>query len=276
MAKNLLEQFISMFGDKLPGSYEEQEYPTYTRHSSGMTGVERYLARQTAAEQAAPALREGATGVEKYLARKALAEQEKALAEPGAPAKTGPATSVERYLAQQAAAEKATTAARQPATRVEAYLAKQANTTTQPMSKVEKYVAELASSEQGASVKKEPATGVEKYLAEQEPKDKEEAESDETATHVAKYLADHGLSAEQAPAVVEDVVEQPAPAADNAPLASETATQCQAMTGKGTQCTRAVNLTRISRSIDGRDYRFTVCSQHDSQSFKPHPAFTDN
>jgi len=272
MAKNLFEQFISMFGDKLPGSHEETEYPTYSRHSSGMTGVERYVARQTAAEQAAPALREGATGVEKYLATKALAEQETAV-------KKGPATSVDKYLAQQAAAGKATTAARQPATRVEAYLAKQANTTAQPPAKVEKYLAEQAAAGQDSSVKKESATGVEKYLAEQQPAGKDEGKSDETATRVAQYLADHGLSSAKAA----EVVEQPEPAENNSsqpsgtsePL-SETATQCQAVTGKGTQCTRVVNLTRVSRTIDGRDCQFTVCRQHAAQNFKPYSAFIEN
>lgn len=256
MAKNLFEQFISMFGDKLPGLHEEKEYPTYSRHSSGMTGVERYLARQTATEQAAPALREGATGVEKYLARKALAEQE-------AVVKKGPATSVDKYLARQAAAEKATTAARQPATRVEAYSTKQSDAGTQPMTKVEKYSAEQA------TVPKEAATGVEKYLAGQESAGKDETKSDATATRVAKYLADHGPSSAKDAAVVEEVVEQPEPAEDNTP-------QCQAVTGKRTQCTRTINLTRISRTIDGQDYQFTVCSQHDAQNFKPYSAFIEN
>lgn len=276
MAKNLFEQFISMFGDKLPGLHEEKEYPTYSRHSSGMTGVERYLARQTEAEQATPVLREGATSVEKYLAKKALAEQEAA-------AKKGPATSVDKYLAQQEAAEKETTAARQPATRVEAYLAKQADTTAQPTTKVEKYLAEQAATEQESAVKKEPATGVEKYLAGQESAGTEKTGTDETATRVAKYLADHGASSAKDAAVVEEVVEQPEPAEDNAPQASgisepssETATQCQAVTGKGTQCTRTVNLTQINRTIDGRDYQFTVCSQHDTQNFKPYSAFIEN
>jgi hypothetical protein len=271
MAKNLFEQFISMFGDKLPGVHEEKEYPTYSRHSSGMTGVERYLARQTAAEQAAPALRTGATGVEKYLAKKALAEQEAA-------AQKGPTTSVDKYLAQQAAAEKQTTAARQPATRVEAYLAKQSGASAQPKTKVEKYLAEQAAAEQESAAKKEPATGVEKYLA-----DQESAESDETATRVAKYLADHASSSPKGTAAIEEVVQQPEPVEGNTPHApeisapsSEATTQCQAVTGKGTQCTRTVNLTQIGRTIDGQDYQFTVCSQHDTQNFKPYSAFIEN
>ena len=257
MAKNLFEQFISMFGDKLPGMKEETEYPTYSKHPSGMSGVERYLAKQATAEQAVPSLREGATGVEKYLAKKVLAEQEAA-------AKKGPATRVDKYLAQQAATEKETTAARQPSSRVEAYLAKQANTTAQPTTKVEKYLAAQAA-------------------AEQESASDEKTGTDETATRVAKYLADHGSSSAKGAAVAEEVVQQPEPVEDNTPQASEisepsseTATQCQAVTGKGTQCTRNVNLTQISRTIDGRDYQFTVCSQHNTQNFKPYSAFIGN
>ena len=51
---------------------------------------------------------------------------------------------------------------------------------------------------------------------------------------------------------------------------SENATQCQASTAKGSQCNRTANLTQINRTINKQKYRFSVCNQHNNQSFKPY------
>ena len=53
---------------------------------------------------------------------------------------------------------------------------------------------------------------------------------------------------------------------------SDNTTQCQASTAKGTRCTRDNNLQLKRHVVNKRNCQFTVCKQHDSKSFKPHPS----
>jgi hypothetical protein len=196
MATSLFERFLSMFGDKLPIPKGEKVYPVFTKHPSGLTGVERYLARMAPAEQHKEKEPRGATSVDRYLARKAMAEQQ-------APAPSS-AESVAAYQTTQG-------------------------------------------------------------------EQRRPAQPDATGTRVAKYLAEHASKAAAA--------EKPGTATGSlpgtpkgAPPEADTATRCQAATAKGTQCTRTVNLTQVNRTIDGKEYQFTVCSQHASGNFNPYPA----
>ena len=54
---------------------------------------------------------------------------------------------------------------------------------------------------------------------------------------------------------------------------TEGATQCQAATLKRTQCSRKTSLETIERTINKQQYKFTVCSQHNIDSFKPFGEF---
>jgi len=52
---------------------------------------------------------------------------------------------------------------------------------------------------------------------------------------------------------------------------SDDASQCQASTAKGTQCSRKANLTTIQRTINKQKCQFAVCNQHKNPEFKPYP-----
>ena len=54
---------------------------------------------------------------------------------------------------------------------------------------------------------------------------------------------------------------------------TEGATQCQAATLKRKQCSRKTSLETIERTINNHHYKFTVCSQHNIDSFTPFGKF---
>lgn len=49
--------------------------------------------------------------------------------------------------------------------------------------------------------------------------------------------------------------------------------RCQGGTAKGDQCKRTSNLKTIQRTINGKKYRLSACSQHNNDSFKPYNGF---
>lgn len=295
MAKNFLEQILSLAGLKLPdakGHYAPSVYRDEPKKEegagSGLSGVERYLQKKIASSM--PATTE-LTGVEKYLAEKQkIAEAEAAvLAKKNEEAEM---TRVEKYLAKKQQEDK-------DMAKVEAVV-------LADMTGVAKYLARLQTGRKTAQIKTEPAKKA----------------SAESLTGVDKYLAKHKESAPvvQQPKVIEQVAEESKPApkakaqeakADVAVEASiqakkvtakaqgsettgeekssakekpasklidlaENATQCQAATVKGTQCRRTTNLEVIHKTIHKQKYKFAVCSQHNNNQFTPFSELVEN
>ena len=122
---NLLEKLIALVSNTSYESKAHHTTPVYTKDSSGLTGVAKYLEKQERAlkEKALAS----ATGVEKYLQKQAIAAAAKE--KPAAAPATAAATGVEKYLEKQAKtgkAKPAVAAAPAPAaaTGVEKYLGK--------------------------------------------------------------------------------------------------------------------------------------------------------
>ncbi|MGR8980228.1 MAG: hypothetical protein ACU84H_09075 [Gammaproteobacteria bacterium] len=215
MAKNIIEQFLDYATSKLAGPIYPENI--YREEASGLTGVEKYLARQEAAAmpQEAASLSGAATGVEKYLARQAAlaGEQIQAAAAPAESAE--PLTGVAKYLAGQGGAPvqaQAAVAAEEPKgplSGVAKYLAGQGKVPVQaqaavaaeepkgPLSSVAKYLArqgkapEQAQAAAAAEEPKAPLSGVAKYLAGQgrSAGTAASAQPESPLTRVAKYLA---------------------------------------------------------------------------------------
>ncbi len=265
MAKNLFEQFIDLVSYKWPEPAAQDVSRTATEATGGLTGVAKYLAKQGGQET--PEL----TGVEKYLARQTLTETVKP-----------EATGVERYLARQALS---VAEAAKPLTGVEKYLAKQATSgkPAKKLSRVEKYLAKQSVTEK-ISVK---ATGVAKYLGKQGSAEKKTNIESELAQTVSPEVETEALIAGKADKPKAETHKKTATPTQEAKAAqaekqkpakpailnlAKDATQCQASTAKGTQCSRTVNLTLLQRTIDKQKYQFAVCSQHNTSSFKPYAA----
>lgn len=116
MAKNLLDQILSISGLKGPESNVHKESQ---EDSSGLSGVEKYLRKRDEAEQKAE---EELTGVAKYLAQRAKEEE-------SATVEVAKATGVEKYLARKSSvAKEEITAPAKPASAVDKYLARQSVT----------------------------------------------------------------------------------------------------------------------------------------------------
>lgn len=256
---NLLEKLIALVSNTGYESKAHHTTPVYTKDSSGLTGVEKYLEKQERAlkEKALAS----ATGVEKYLQKQAMAAAAKE--KPAAPA--AGTTGVEKYLEKQAKAAKAKPAvAAAPAP------------TSAAATGVEKYLGKKSEAPKAAPAKKEkpspaPAsTGVGKYLEKKvaTPEEiaapvQEEPVSEVTAAPITEAAASSTETA--AP------VEQAA-----APVEAPATSQCQASTLKGTQCKNTTNLSQIQRTINKKKYLFTVCKQHSNDAFKPYSAFVES
>lgn len=75
------------------------------------------------------------------------------------------------------------------------------------------------------------------------------------------------------PAAAKPVVAEKAPAPASAEKGlidvSVDANQCQGTTAKGARCSRTANLETIELTVNGKDYRFSTCKQHNNDTFKP-------
>lgn len=93
-------------------------------------------------------------------------------------------------------------------------------------------------------------TGVERYVVQQSAKNKKPAPAKRAkrATSAKKRAAP-------------------------AKKAAASTKRCQGGTAKGDQCKRTSNLKTIQRTINGKKYRLTACSQHNNDSFKPYNGF---
>ena len=234
MAKNLLDQILTISGLRIPDEHARQE------GSKGLSGVEKYLRKQAGEEEVAvPEL----TGVAKYLA---LRNEEESVAE------EANATGVERYLARHGMATKGKVTLRAKASGVDKYLARHGQ--TEKVSLLEK------------------ASGVDKYLAKHAQAAKAKITDLAKASGVDKYLAGQSVAAVKkaiSPKPQSKPVKKQISKPSSTVNLSVNATQCQAATTKRTQCKRDTGLTTLERTIDKKKYRFAVCNQHKNQSFKP-------
>lgn len=247
---------------------------------SGLSGVERYLAKQALAakekaEAEAAAAEQQLTGVEKYLQK--LASAEKAEAEPEVEAEAAaPLTGVEKYLAKQkggAVKEKAAVAAPAapaPVTGVDKYLAKKGTASHNPIvisnpATTAEPAAPKAAAKQAEPAPKETVTAAAKPA----PASKETAAASKKSTAAAKEAS----SKPSAPHA--EAKEEAKPKTGSIVKLSENATQCQARTAKGTQCKNTTHLTHIHRTINKQQYEFSVCTQHHNTSFKPYPGLIE-
>jgi hypothetical protein len=276
-----------------------------------MSRVEKYLASQAVAKPAAPAQEAAAplSRVAKYLASQAAAAKPavtEAAAAPVAQEPSAPISRVEKYLASQAAAKPAAAAAAEPAapaqeaapplSRVAKYLASQQaasaaepaaasdesveQESSAPLSRVAKYLAAVGKefkpdvankSETVAQLQEEPAkrTGVSKYLASH---NKAVAESSGIGT-VAQVIKDFGKV--EAPSEEIEISEDEAVSESGNIIRLDDGKQCQASTAKGTQCKNKSNLGHIQLAVNDQEYRFSVCTQHNNENFKPFAELLD-
>lgn len=268
MAKNLFEQFLSFAASKLAGPvaheniYREEE-------PGGLSGVEKYLAKQEAAQKAkeAASMPAAASSVEKYLARQAAALAAK---EVSATPETAPEalTGVAKYLAGQGKAPKLAAKESAPApvpnTRVGRYLAGQSETVKNP----------------APAPAPAPTTGVGKYLAGSFKADVPKASASASKKPAVKAAAAPAKTQPEDPFHAAPVVQSEAqpvekPKPPSATLHLDDGKQCQASTTKGTQCKNTTNLSHIQRTINKQKYQFSVCKQHHNEKFKPFAPLLD-
>ncbi|MBL1264535.1 hypothetical protein, partial [Candidatus Methylomicrobium oryzae] len=149
-----------------------------------------------------------------------------------------------------------------------------------PLSRVAKYLAAVGKEFKPAAAKKPEAASEPKAETAPEP----EAEPAKR-TGVSKYLAGQNKSVAESSGiasvaqVIKDLgkVEEPSETIEIAESAGDSdnvvrlddGKQCQASTAKGTQCKNKSNLGHIQISVNDQDYRFSVCTQHNNENFKP-------
>jgi len=276
MAKNILDQILSLTGIKLPdanGHYDPSVYrnePSPEKNPSELTGVEKHLQKRNATMAGSTS---EATGVAKYLAQKQQQNQKKS--------ESSDLTGVAKYLAQKQQKE-------QEKAKAEA-------TALANMTGVARYLAKLESDKKitpskTAAVKKENTatlTGVDKYLAKQkttppviqQPKVLEETPEKPMPTPEANVLEKQPVVEKKKETQEEKTIE-PEPADTTIAKATNklinvaaNASQCQAATLKGTRCRRKTNLDVIEKTINKQKYKFAVCSQHVNSDFIPFSEF---
>lgn len=257
---------------------------------SNMTSVEKFLAKKQKEAETEAAKLAKRTGVEQYLLKKQQRELEKAeeLANMTGVAKYLLNVEARRKLEKNKAAQqieeaqKAKKEKEEKDTGVNKYLAKRSARATE-ITKVaeEKPIAKV---DREKPKKAKPAAA---KVEKKEPKNKEEQPKTKTETSVKTVESKEDVK----PQVVEtppsqeektQVEEKVAESSDKTPAKTkeedvaglinlaDNAAQCQGSTlKKGKRCRRKANLEIIERTIDGQNYRFAVCSQHNNDSFTP-------
>lgn len=209
--------------------------PAPAQEGTAVSSVERYLAKQAAAQAASAP--KALTGVEKYLAKHVAATQT-------AEVSKAPLTSVEKYLAKQAGASKTETA--KPAA---------------PLSKVDKYLAGQSSTpEKAAETQPVKKAATPAKTATAAKKKSEVAEKAEVITPKEAVKKETPVATKKEPAA-----KKTAGVTD----LSVGATQCQAGTTKGTQCRNTLRLNQLQLAVNGKTYLFAACNQHNNDAFKP-------
>ncbi|MGZ8239879.1 MAG: hypothetical protein ACXWTK_00005 [Methylobacter sp.] len=247
MEKNLLEHFLAKASEIWSGLKTQHDHPMYTPDSSGLSGVEKYLAKleQAAKQKEAATLAAQATGVEKYLARQ-QAFSPKAVQEV-------PTTGVGKYLARQTLT--GSVSPKQPV--------------AIPKTGVGKYLAGIPLTKEGATPTPVPVT--EKKQPQQnkfEPKKTTAPAKEPPPSDKIKEVPSAAISKTSAPATAAATTSV-APAGDV--IHFENVTQCQSRTLKGTQCKNTRHLTKLQRTINKQKYQFSACPQHHNDTFKPYP-----
>jgi len=98
-------------------------------------------------------------------------------------------------------------------------------------------------------------------------------------TGVERYVVNQSTGAKKPAPAKKAKPKRTAPAKKRAAPAKKAASdatstkRCQGGTAKGDQCKRTSNLKTIQRTISGKKYRLTACSQHNNDSFKPYNGF---
>jgi hypothetical protein len=250
MEKNLLEHFLAKASEIWSGLKPQHDHPMYIQDSSGLSGVEKYLAKleQAAKLKEAATLPTQVTGVEKYLARQ-QALSPKAVQEI-------PATGVGKYLARQTST--GSVPPQQPV--------------VIPKTGVGKYLAGIPLSKEEAS----PVPVAEKKQPQQnksEPKKTTTPAKETTPSAAAKGAPSAAISKTSAPATAAATTSA-VPASDV--IHFENVTQCQSRTLKGTQCKNTRHLTKLQRTINKQKYQFSACPQHHNDTFKPYPPLLES
>lgn len=261
MAKNFLEQALSLIGLKSPNTTDYYDPSVYKAEvsinevSGKLSNVEKYQQQKSVSVSEKKEL----TGVEKYLKVKQQPEQEEKITTEDTAVKK--LTGVAKYLSTKQQVEQEALA---NMTGVAKYLYKlRTHKKTPPrkaapdkieasvkLSRVDMYLAR----QQEPALKKQAVT-VSQKMPEEEPK-----------------IAPEIKEAIKIPAKIENST--PTPAKTNEIIDhTEGATQCQAATLKRTQCSRKKNLETIERTVNNQQYKFAVCSQHNIDSFTPFGAF---
>lgn len=266
MATNFLDQVLNLTGLKLPDTESSSSPAIYKndahteKRSESLTGVDRYQQqKQTNASELTGTAKylakkqqkfeeEAAklSSVDQYLIKKEKQIQDKAKADAAVLAKM---TGVEKYLSNLAAhkktitdkiASKETIKAIKPS-RVDEYLDKQKQT-----------VAVIPAKE-----KLEPG-----FTTEDEADNETSVVEEQTANETITPTKEASQSLVETTATAEAVIN----------LADD-AKQCQARTTKGSQCQRKTGLEAIEKRVDGHDYKFAVCGQHNNDAFVPFEGF---
>jgi hypothetical protein len=191
----------------------------------------------------------GLSGVEKYLQRKSVSTL----------------TGVARYLERKSKEQAEKVATQTAVEEVEVV-----------ESSVEKYLRRKAGSVQKPPVFEKKLSRVERYLQQKEETQDQQpavkpAKPAKPVSSVDKYLKSHDTTPTTKAAA------QPTKKPSKAKAkAQEKPTRCQAATSKGKQCSRTSKITKIQRTINKKKYNFTVCSQHNNDSFKPFADFVEN
>ena len=272
MAKNFLDQAFSILGLKSPGTtdyYDPSVYKTETNISVNkptvskspvakkMTGVDKYQQRKKLPHPEAKEL----SGVEKYLATKQAIKET-----PTEECTEKQLTGVAKYLSLKQQVEQSTI---DNMTGVAKYLYYLDNPHKKPA--IIKSVPEVENEEAPAELSR-----VDRYIAKQ----KEAALEKQTEKTVVEPPENEP---EITPAVKENLIAQVSKEKEKektVQATDETAQKiidlsvegkrCQAATGKGTQCSRKNNLQTIERTINAQEYKFSVCRQHNIDSFIPY------
>ncbi len=272
MAKNFLDQALSLIGLKPPNAtdyYDPSVYSAEVSKSevpSKVSNVEQY--QQT--RNTIPAKVKQVSSVEKYLAKKQQPEKEKITTETATVEKL---TGVAKYLAIKQQEEQAALA---NMTGVARYLynlktnnkktlinktSLEQKETPEKLSRVDMY---LLAKQQGVKLETN-AVNVSRTKPKEvlvaTPNDKVKEE----APKVKEKIIAHAKN-EQETRTIEKTTNEIIDL-------SEEAAQCQAATLKQTQCSRKTSLETIEQTINQQQYKFAVCSQHNKDSFIPFAQF---
>jgi hypothetical protein len=264
-----------------PAVTEAAAEPVAQESTAPLSRVAKYLASQTASKPAATeAVAEPAaplSRVARYLASQtAAAKPTETVVEPSAASQepAAPLSRVAKYLASQqaASAPAGNETVAEPAAPAAEEVAQESGA---PLSRVAKYLAAVSKefkpevgkkTETAPEAEAAPAsrTGVSKYLASQ---NKSVAESTGIAS-VAQVIKDLGKIEAPSEEIEISLDDESVSGSDNV-IRLDEGTQCQASTAKGTQCKNKSNLGHIQLTVNDQEYRFSVCTQHNNENFKP-------